>query len=108
MRNINFSYIIIETSNLGWPVWPLAVSSCLISSLMIMVLLVLKVSKSQNIFFLKLHCPKIEGNTCQNSALVTESRILSIISFVFLAMESQEKLLLRFTDFSTVKRLKKI
>ena len=53
IRNINFGYIRIETNNLVRPVWPLAVSSCLISSLINMVLLVLKVSKSQNIFFLR-------------------------------------------------------
>ena len=34
----------------------------------------LKVSKSQNIFFLKLHCPKNEQNIRQNSALESEKR----------------------------------
>ena len=49
-------------------------------------------------FFLKLRCLKNERNIWQNSALVSWGRILSNISFVFWAMELQEKLLLRFTD----------
>ena len=58
----------------------------------------LKVSKFEKHFFLKLHCPKTERNISQNSALVLYSRILSNISFVFWAMEFQEKMLLIFTD----------
>ena len=58
----------------------------------------LKVSKSQKQFFLKLHCPRNEQNTRQNSALWSWGRNLSNISFIFWAMEVQEKMLLRFTD----------
>ena len=68
--NINFSYIRIETNNLVWPVWLLAVSSCLISSLIDMVLLVLKVSKPQTFFFLKLHYAKNGRNIWLN--LITD------------------------------------
>ena len=58
----------------------------------------LKVSKSQKEFFLKHHCSKYERNIRQNSALWSKGRILPNISFVFWAMEFQEKMLLRFTD----------
>ena len=58
----------------------------------------LKVSKSQRHFFLKLYCPKNELNIWQNSALASKGRILFNISFIFWAMEFQEKLLFRFTD----------
>ena len=58
----------------------------------------LKVSKSQNHFFLKLHCPQNERKIRQNSARWSKGKILSNISFVFGAMEFQEKMILRFTD----------
>ena len=50
-----------------------------------------KVSKSLNIFFLKLHCPKNKRYIWQNSALASEGRILSNISFVFLGNRFSRK-----------------
>ena len=55
----------------------------------------LKISKSQKLFFLKLHCPQNDLNIWQN---LLRAEILSNISFFLWAMEFQEKLLLRFTD----------
>ena len=55
------------------------------------VLVVLKVSKSQKHYFLKLHFPKNELNIWQNSARASYGRILSNISSVSWAMEFQEK-----------------
>ena len=47
----------------------------------LMRLALLKVSKSQKYFFLKLHCPKNEQNIRQDSAIASQGRILSNISF---------------------------
>jgi hypothetical protein len=44
---------------------------------------VLKVSKSQKHFFLKLHCPKTEQNIRQNSALVFKKWLNKTIEFPF-------------------------
>jgi hypothetical protein len=66
-------------------------------------ILQLKVSKSQKHFFLRLHCPQNERNIKTKFCPMKLRQNFSNISFVFGAMEFQEKMLLRFTDlYSTM------
>ena len=62
---------------------------------------IVKVSKYQKHFFLKLHCPKDERNIRQNYALacfIRQNFVQYFVTFVFWENEFQEKLLLRHTD----------
>ena len=62
---------------------------------------IVKVSKYQKHFFLKLHCPKDERNIRQNYALacfIRQNFVQYFVTFVFWANEFQEKFLMIFLD----------